>query len=107
MNATPQRTLNVVAAIGLGLGAVFGPAGTMVTASHLQSTSWAIDSVGWVVATALLTLTFFRRADDVVAAGFLVFCTGESVLLRGQPPVQSDACPPSRPGPLCGRRRSC
>jgi hypothetical protein len=83
MNATPQRTLNVVAAIGLGLGAVFGLAGTMVTAFHLQNTSWAIDGVGLVVATALLTLKFFRRGDDVVAAGFLVFCTGESVLLSG------------------------
>jgi hypothetical protein len=83
MNATPQRTLNVVAAIGLGLGAVFGLAGTMVTASPLQNTAWAIDSVGLVIATALLTLKFFRRGEDVVAGGFLVFCIGESVLLSG------------------------
>lgn len=36
-----------------------------------------------MVATALLALRYFRRNDDRVAAGFLVFLAGESLLLSG------------------------
>ncbi len=73
----------MVAAVGLGLGAVFGMAGTMVTRDNLRSTFWGIDSVGLVVAASLLSVRFFRRGNDVVAAGYLVFALGESVMLSG------------------------
>lgn len=72
-----------MAAIGLVLGAVFGIAGTMVTRDNLRSAFWGIDSVGLVVATSLLSVRFFRRGNDVVAAGFLVFALGEGVMLSG------------------------
>jgi len=42
-----------------------------------------IDSVGLIVATALLALKYFRAGNDCVAAGFLVFAMGESVILSG------------------------
>lgn len=83
MNPTMHRTLNIVAAVGLALGAVFGLAGTVVTQPHLQATLWGIDSVGLVMATSLLTLKFLRKGNDFVAAGFLVFAIGESVILSG------------------------
>src|SRR2546421_11870857 len=35
------------------------------------------------MATTLLSLKFFRRGNDLVAAGFLVFSIGESVLVSG------------------------
>ena len=35
------------------------------------------------MATALLTVKFFRKGNDFVAAGFLVFAIGESVMLSG------------------------
>lgn len=73
----------MVAAIGLGLGAVFGLAGTLVWHAPLRQTFWAIDGVGLIVATALLTLKFVRRGNDCVAAGFLVFAIGESLLVSG------------------------
>ena len=76
-----QRRLDVVAAIGLGLGAVFGLAGTVVSDASLRQTFWGIDGVGIIVATALLTAKFLRRGDDCVAAGFLVFAIGESLLV--------------------------
>jgi len=83
MNPTTHRKLNIVAATGLAIGAVFGLAGTIVTHSHLQATLWAIDSVGLVMATTLLTVKFLRKGCDVIAAGFLVFAIGESVILSG------------------------
>src|SRR5579863_7957337 len=74
---------NVAAAIGLALGGVFGMLGTMVAERNLQVAFWAVDGVGLVVATALLAMRFFRTGNDVVAAGFLVFTIGESVMLAG------------------------
>src|SRR3954452_4225530 len=73
--------LNVIAVIGLALGAVFGLAGTVVEQPHLQQIFWAIDSAGLVMETSLLSLKFFRNDNDFVAAGFLVFAIGEGVML--------------------------
>src|SRR5580704_18376161 len=56
---------------------------TNVAERNLQAAFWAVDGVGLVVATALLALRFFRTGNDVVAAGFLVFTIGESVMLSG------------------------
>ena len=78
-----KNPLNIVAVSGLALGGVFGLVGTVVTQQPLRATAWAIDGVGLVVATALLALKFFRKGNDCVAAGFLVFAIGEGVLLSG------------------------
>lgn len=78
-----KNPLDVVAAVGLALGGVFGLIGTVVTEQHLRAASWGIDSVGLVVATSLLALRFFRKGNDCVAAGFLVFAIGEGVMLSG------------------------
>lgn len=83
MNSTSHRSLDIVAAIGLGVGAVFGLAGTLVSQAPLRQVFWAIDGVGLVVASALLTVRFLKRGDDCVAAGFLVFAIGESLLVSG------------------------
>jgi hypothetical protein len=41
MNSNTHRKLNIVAAIGLALGAVFGLAGTLMKQVNLQSFLWA------------------------------------------------------------------
>jgi hypothetical protein len=78
-----KNPANVVAAVGLAFGGVFGMLGTMVAERNLQAAFWAVDGVGLVMATALLALKFLRTGNDVVAAGFLVFTIGESVMLAG------------------------
>lgn len=78
-----KSPVDVVAAIGLALGGVFGMVGTVVTEQNLRAASWGIDGVGLVVATSLLALRFFRKGNDCVAAGFLVFAIGEGVMLSG------------------------
>ena len=72
MNASKDRALALLAVFGLSLGAVFGMAGTFATRPSLQASLWAIDGAGLVMATALLSLRFFRKGCDCVAAGFLV-----------------------------------
>lgn len=83
MVPTNQRALDIVAAIGLALGAVFGLAGTLVESAPIRQAFWAIDGVGLVVASALLTVRFLRRGSDCVAAGFLVFGIAESLVYSG------------------------
>ena len=79
-----NKNLNVIASIGLTLGGVFGLAGTFVDQANLRNMAWEIDSLGLIVATSLLTIKFFRKGCDAVAAGFLVFAIGEAVMLSGQ-----------------------
>jgi len=62
---------------------VFGVAGSVVVQPDLQAVLWAIDSVGLVMATALLALKYFRKRYDLVAGGFLVFAIGDPRSPRG------------------------
>jgi hypothetical protein len=78
-----HNSINVIAAVGLALGGALGLAGAMVTQQNVQALLWAIDAAGIVMASALLTVKYFRTGDDVVASGFLVFAIGEGVLLSG------------------------
>ena len=78
-----SATLDMLAIVGLVAGAVFGMAGTLVSQASLRQTFWAIDGVGIVVATTLLAIRFLRGGNDAVAAGFLVFAIGESLLVAG------------------------
>lgn len=78
-----KSLINIVAALGLALGAAFGMAGTFVAQPNLQALLWAIDGAGLIVAAALLTLKYFRTGNDLVAAGFLVFAIAEAVMLSG------------------------
>jgi hypothetical protein len=74
---------DTVVVVGLALGAVFGMLGTVVSDSGVRAVSWGIDGTGLVVATGLLALRYFRRGNDLVAGGFLVFAIGEGVIVSG------------------------
>jgi hypothetical protein len=73
--------LRLIAPGGLVIGAVLGMAGTFVPAASLRGLLWGIDGTALIVATALLTMHHLRRGNDVVAAGFLVFVVGETLIL--------------------------
>lgn len=78
-----ERNVNVVAVIGLALGAVFGMAGTFVHDPALRSLFWGIDGAGLVTAASLLTLKYFQKGCIFVAAGFMVFALGQALILSG------------------------
>jgi hypothetical protein len=88
-----QKTLNILAVFGLMLGAVFGLAGTAVEQPTLRSVFWGIDGAGLTMAACLLALKYFRRANDLVASGFLVFAIGEGVIMSGAAAALSDSLP--------------
>jgi len=80
---TPAKDtgLKLVAAIGLGLGSVLGMTGSFVSSEKLRGLAWGIDGVSLVIASALLAVHFFRRGEDIVAAGYLVFAVGQGLVL--------------------------
>ncbi len=78
-----KNPVNILAAIGLALGAIFGMAGTFVTQPHVQALFWGVDGAGLVMACALLAVKYAKTERDVVAAGFLVFAIAEAVILSG------------------------
>ena len=78
-----NRDARLIAPSGLVIGAVLGMAGTFVPSASLRGLLWGLDGIALVIATALLTIHHFRRGNDLVAAGFLVFVVGEALILAG------------------------
>ena len=78
-----DKCLRVLASVGLAVGGVLGMAGTFAPSASLRGLAWGIDGVGLVMASALLTVGFYRRGQDLVASGFLVFAVGEGIILSG------------------------
>ncbi|WP_246675812.1 hypothetical protein [Mesorhizobium sp. B2-1-3] len=56
---------------------------SFVASAPLRETLRTIDGAALVVATALLTMKYQRLGNDCVAAGFLSFLAGETLLLAG------------------------
>jgi hypothetical protein len=73
----------LIAPSGLIIGAVLGMAGTFAPSASLRGLLWGLDGIALIVATSLLTIHHFRRGNDFVAAGFLVFVVGETLILSG------------------------
>lgn len=78
-----RNPLKIVAVIGLVLGGALGMLGTLVSVQNVRAVAWAIDGTSLIVATCLLALMYFRKGEDCVAAGFLVYAIGEAVMLGG------------------------
>jgi hypothetical protein len=78
-----NERLHTVAAAGLVIGALLGMAGSFAPAAELRGLAWGADGIALVVASALLGLHHLRRGDAQLAAGFLVFLAGETLILSG------------------------
>ena len=64
-----DKPLRVLACIGLAVGGALGLAGSFAPSSSLRGLAWGIDGTALVMACALLAVLFFRRGQDIVAAG--------------------------------------
>ena len=78
-------------------------AGTFAPSASLRGLAWGIDGLSLVTAGALLTLVFYRKGDDLVASGFLVFTVGESMILSGAAMDLPQVFRPLEQGVACGR----
>lgn len=78
-----EKVLKTIASAGLITGAVFGLVGAFVPSTSIRGLAWGLDGVGLVLASALLTVYYFRKSQDIVAAGFLILGIGEGLILSG------------------------
>jgi hypothetical protein len=49
----------------------------------MRALAWGIDGIALVTAGAILLVYYFRQGHDTVAAGFVVFTVGQSLILSG------------------------
>jgi hypothetical protein len=80
---TTRSPINIIAASGLALGAVFGMAGNVVAQLNLRAVFWAIDGAGLVLAAVVLAVKYLRVGQDLLAAGFMIFAIAEAAMLSG------------------------
>ena len=78
-----DRGTKILSSAGLAVGAIFGLAGSFTPSPALRGLAWGIDGIGLVMASALLAVACFRRGLDRLAAGFLVFMTGQGIIVSG------------------------
>ena len=81
MSSDSARRSRLLAPGGLVIGAVLGMAGTFVPSASLRGLLWGLGGIALIVATALLAIHHLRRGNDVLAAGFLVFVVGQTLIL--------------------------
>jgi hypothetical protein len=75
------QRLRVVAATGFVIGAVLGMAGSFTPSAQLRSLAWGVDGIALVVASALLVVHYGREGNDQLAAGFLSFFAGQTLIV--------------------------
>lgn len=78
-----EKQTKTIASVGLFTGGLFGMIGCFVSSSAFRGLSWGLDGVALIVACALLTVYYFKKGNDTIAAGFLVFSIGEGLILSG------------------------
>jgi hypothetical protein len=84
--------LRWTASSGLVTGALLGMAGTFAPSAPLRGLAWGIDGTALVAATALLAVHHLREGREQLAAGFLVFMVGETLIVSGSAmPLEASA----------------
>lgn len=76
-----ERASRLVSSGGLVVGSLLGMAGTFAPSAALRGLLWGLDGIALVVSAALLSTHYFRKGDDVVAAGFLIYVIGQGLIL--------------------------
>jgi hypothetical protein len=80
---TSGERLRVVAAAGLVIGALLGIAGSFAPSAELRGLAWGVDGIAIIVGCALLVVHHVREGNVQLAAGFLVFLSGETLIVSG------------------------
>ena len=74
---------NMLASIGLAIGAIFGMSGSFITEPTLQIALYEISSIGLTAALVLLAVKFIRAEKDFLSTGFLLLAIAEAIMTTG------------------------
>lgn len=76
-----EKQTITIASVGLFTGGLFGMIGSLVSSPSFRGLAWGLDAVGLIVASTLLTVYYFRKGYDSLAAGFFIFAIGEGLIM--------------------------
>ena len=62
---------------------MLGMAGSFAPSAAIRGVAWGVDGIAIVVGSALLAVHHVRERNDLLAAGFLVFLAGETLIVSG------------------------
>ena len=77
---SPQKPIAITAACGLVIGALLGMVGSIFPSDTFRNITWGIGSASLILSALLLTMFYFRKGLDLVAAGFLAYAIAETVV---------------------------
>lgn len=76
-----EQASRYVSSGGLVVGSFLGIAGTFAHSTSMRGLLWGLDGIFLIVAAALLAIYYHRKGSDMVAAGFLVYLAGQTLVL--------------------------
>jgi len=77
-----KKRLPLLAATCLVAGGILGLVGSFSPAA-VRGIAWGLDGTALVLGTALLTVHHIKRGHEQLAAGFLVFVVGQTLVVAG------------------------
>lgn len=77
-----SNRLNLFAAACLVVGGVLGMVGSF-SPSAVRGIAWGLDGTALVLGAALLSVHHIKRGNEQLAAGFLVFVAGQTLVVSG------------------------
>jgi hypothetical protein len=75
-----EKSIIITSAVALLIGCILGMVGSFLPSDAFRSPAWAVGSASLILASALLTVFYFRKGLDMVAVGFLIYAIAESVV---------------------------
>jgi hypothetical protein len=84
--------LRLLAAVCLIVGGVLGMVGSFAP-PDVRGIAWGLDGTALVVGAALLAVHYMRLRNEQLAAGFLVFVAGQTLVVSGSAMELSDSSP--------------
>lgn len=77
-----KNRLVVVASVSLVIGAILGLVGSF-SPSTVRGIFWGLDGTALVLGSALLAVHHIKLGNEQLAAGFLVFLVGQTLVVSG------------------------
>lgn len=79
MNSNRLKTFTSACLV---VGGILGMVGSF-SSPAIRGIAWGLDGTALIIGTALLTVYHIKRGNELRAAGFLVFVTGQTLVVSG------------------------
>jgi len=87
-----EKKLRILTASCLMIGGVLGMVGSF-TPPSIRGIAWGIDGTALVIGSALLSVHYAKLGNEQLAAAFLVFLAGQTLVVSGSAMGLSESSP--------------